>query len=264
MKKQVSLFILFSIAYAFGQDAPNTQKSGKAPKVISICYEAFSLPLALAAQHQRENLSDQDLYNKVVSLLETKEVIQEAFLILRSRSGETATVESVTEYLSPVEFEPADMPTHVDVSFLASETPSQEQSPTTEDPIQAKPIRTEAQKFEINGLQTSVSPTAFEHRNLGITLEIQPTIHRDGQLIELRIAPDHVELIGRISWGQQNAEAQMPEFESQRMNSRKTVIPDQPSFLGTMSRSPNSKTDPDSAQTTWYAFVTPRIISVHP
>ncbi len=43
---------------------------------------------------------------------------------------------------------------------------------------------------------TPATPTAFETRNTGATLEVEPVIDADGVHIDLNIAPQHVEFLG--------------------------------------------------------------------
>ena len=59
-------------------------------KMISLCYETFSLPLADAAAIRREEISDALLYQKLVDGLKKNSVKQETFTITRLRSGERA------------------------------------------------------------------------------------------------------------------------------------------------------------------------------
>jgi hypothetical protein len=54
------------------------------PNNLSICYEAFSLPLALAVQLQRENLADAALYAKIVAEL-GKDTVRQESLITRMK-----------------------------------------------------------------------------------------------------------------------------------------------------------------------------------
>jgi hypothetical protein len=48
----------------------------------------------------------------------------------------------------------------------------------------------------------------------------------------------------------------MPDFDTQRIHTSSTLRLDQPFLLGTISRPPVSKVDPDSSNRVWYAFVT--------
>jgi general secretion pathway protein D len=48
---------------------------------------------------------------------------------------------------------------------------------------------------------TPATPTSFETRNTGVTLEIEPTIDSNNFVIDLRFAPDIVEFEGFVNYG---------------------------------------------------------------
>jgi general secretion pathway protein D len=48
---------------------------------------------------------------------------------------------------------------------------------------------------------TPATPTAFEPRNTGVTLEIEPTLAGNNSVIDLRFAPEIVEFEGFINYG---------------------------------------------------------------
>jgi general secretion pathway protein D len=50
-------------------------------------------------------------------------------------------------------------------------------------------------------MSTPATPTAFEPRNTGVTLEIEPTLGTNGTVIDLRFAPEIVEFEGFINYG---------------------------------------------------------------
>jgi len=85
-----------------------------------------------------------------------------------TKSGQKATIEIVREFLYPSEY---DLP---QVSAAAG--------------AQFTPV-------------VPTSPTAFEMRPLGVTLEVEPTVGPDGYTIELRLAPRVVEFDGFINYG---------------------------------------------------------------
>ena len=105
-------------------------------------------------------------------------------------------------------------------------------------------------------------PDAFETRNTGFTLEIEPTIGGNDKIIDLRFAPDIVTMVERVKWGQGASEAEMPVFESQRLTTALSTRSGVPIFVGTPSRPPVSKQDADSGKRIWFAFVTPTIVKV--
>jgi general secretion pathway protein D len=101
-----------------------------------------------------------------------------------ARSGEKATIEVIREFIYPTEYEPPELPNSVGSngdgggSLLPGGG-------------------TQAQSFPV----TPATPTAFETRNTGVTLEIEPTIGENNYTIDLRFAPEIVEFEGFINYG---------------------------------------------------------------
>lgn len=207
------------------------------PKNLSICYEAFSVPLAMAATLQRSHLADPDLYAKLTSLIEKNEVKQETFTVIRNLSSQKATSESIQEQIYPTEYEAARIP-----NLGAGEEKNKKAAAVV--------------TGQTSGLVAPVTPTAFSTRNVGFTLLIEPTLSADEKSLDLRLIPEHVTLASRSKWGQSLSEVEMPEFESQRINTAVTVKVDRPFLLGTMNPPPATKVESDSAKTVWFAFVT--------
>ena len=48
---------------------------------------------------------------------------------------------------------------------------------------------------------TPATPTAFETRNVGVTLEVEPTVGPDRKFIELSLKPEMVEFEGFVNYG---------------------------------------------------------------
>ena len=104
-----------------------------------------------------------------------------------ARSGQKATIEIIREFIYPTEYEPPELPQSV------------------------------GQGIGNNGIGggggligggggggfpvTPATPTAFETRNTGITLEIEPTIGENDFVIDLRFVPEIVEFEGFINYG---------------------------------------------------------------
>jgi hypothetical protein len=118
-------------------------------------------------------------------------------MICNARSGEKALAESINEFIYPTEYEPLTLPG----SF--------EKSPLTD-----------AQDLE--KLLNFATPTSFETRNLGTTLEIEPTSGADDKIIDLRLAPDMVWHTGETVWLERKdslgniSKIQMPKIYSLR------------------------------------------------
>jgi hypothetical protein len=194
-------------------------------RTISICYEAFSLPLAMAAELQRQQLSDPELYTKLISEIGKESVKQEDFQLLRGRNGGKARSENVSEQIYVIEYD----------------------IPVIEQKKEADPVR----------VSSGASPAAWETRNVGSTLEVETHLSDDSSTVNLRILPELVTLTGYSNWETPSSiGVKMPEFEKQRLDTSAIVTLYKPFLLGTFSRPPNSKIDSDSANRVWFAFVT--------
>jgi len=221
---------------------------------IEVCYESFSLPLSEAAALQRMNLPDSELYTRIVTMVADEKAKQERLSVLRVRAGQKATAESIAEHIYPTEWEPPELPNVVGVQIVedrGKDAPAQ--APNLEK-LSNSPNMVNA----TDNLRTPAMPTAFETRNVGHTLEVEPTLQEDFRTIEMRIAPENVTLAGELLHGQDLAETKSPQFEAQKLSLGVIVKSGMPHLLGTVSRPPMSKVDPDSANTTWFAFVTAR------
>ena len=91
-----------------------------------------------------------------------------------ARSGEKATIEVIREFIYPTEYEPPEIAQGGDSIAGGSGG---------------------------GGGVTPATPTAFETRNTGVTLEIRPVIGENDYTIDLEFAPELVEFEGFINYG---------------------------------------------------------------
>ncbi|MFT5904538.1 MAG: general secretion pathway protein D [Cryomorphaceae bacterium] len=100
-----------------------------------------------------------------------------------SRSGERATIEIIREFIYPTEYEPPELPQSVGVGGgLGGDGNGGNQGGNI---------------FPV----TPATPTAFETRNTGVTLEVEPILGEDGYTIDLTFKPEIVEFEGFINYG---------------------------------------------------------------
>lgn len=95
-----------------------------------------------------------------------------------ARSGQTATIEVIREFIYPTEYEPPELPASIGATggnIAGGAAPSIPVTPAT--------------------------PTAFETKNTGVTLEIEPTIGENDFVIDIRFLPEIVEFEGFINYG---------------------------------------------------------------
>jgi hypothetical protein len=140
-----------------------------------------------------------------------------------ARSGQKAKAESIEEVTYPTEYEAAQLPhkTASDAKEEAGKTP---------------PIPKDS--------AIGPTPTAFETRNLGSTIEIEPILSRDSKHIDLSLSPEIVYHVGNQIWAEWksehgNAPIQMPIFYVVRINTSVVVADGEPMFLAAIS--PKSK-----------------------
>lgn len=123
-----------------------------------------------------------------------------------ARSGQRAKVESVREFIYPTEYDPPEIPSDVTLSGRA--------------------------KSPVTGL----TPTAYETRNIGHTLEIDPVLGADEIMIDLNLAPEIVTLAGYTSWPSAKIEplflAKMPTFYTMKITSQIMLQNGRYGFLG--------------------------------
>ena len=146
--------------------------------------------------------NDGELRQQVAQLIKDGKATILETLLCTSRSGQKATSESVEEFIYPTEYEPAELPNTVHIKD--KEEGDQPTGPRRD-------------------LATGPTPTAFDTRNIGSTLKIEPTLGSDGKLIDLRLVPEIVYHVGNRVWAEWkgehgNSPIQMPTFYSLRIN----------------------------------------------
>jgi general secretion pathway protein D len=139
-----------------------------------------------------------------------------------ARSGQKATIEIIREFIYPTEYEPPELPQQVGANGGQPGLPGVPGTPGI---------------FPV----TPATPTAFETRNTGVTLEIEPTIGDNDFVIDLRFVPEIVEFEGFINYGSPiqspstdalgnpttvtitENRIEMPVFSSRRVNTSLTI-----------------------------------------
>jgi general secretion pathway protein D len=96
---------------------------------------------------------------------------------ITARSGQKATIEVIREFIYPTEYEPPELPQGGGNNNLIGGGGGG------------------------GNIATPATPTAFETKNTGVTLEIEPTIGENDFVIDLRFLPEIVEFEGFINYG---------------------------------------------------------------
>ena len=100
----------------------------------------------------------------------------------------------------------------------------------------------DAEEAKVNrrDFATGPTPTAFETRNVGSTLEIEPTLDVDNTIIDLRMTPEIVYHVGNQVWAEWKGQygdspVQMPTFYVVRLNTSFTLLKGQYLMVGAVS-----------------------------
>ena len=100
-----------------------------------------------------------------------------------TKSGQRAVIEVVREFRYPTQFQPPQIPQTVGAVTNRSDTDIISLGGGSSVPV------------------TPTTPTAFETRNTGVTLEVEPVVGPDGVTIDLNLVPQVVEFEGFINYG---------------------------------------------------------------
>ncbi len=212
------LFFLSGIASAQDPD-PNFDPLGKnvdLQKIIRVQLEFIEMPhpaLTQLMRKPRQSANDESLRANCDDLLKKGEarVIETVSII--TRPGQKGTAESIQEYIFPTEWEPAESAYSV----------TDKEGVTT--------------AYEGTSAPT---PTTFDTINLGTTLEVEPNLGSDHQIIDVRIAPSITYLAGKNHWGKWSREGvdvsvEMPLIYKLQFSTGTTLITGQPQMLAILS-----------------------------
>ncbi len=204
--------------------------TGEAPRMIHVQVEWIELPQEtvtdLLLNHPLKTAAATELRLEVQKLVKagTASVLETQMTV--ARSGEKATTESIAEYIYPTEYEP--------VRGIPETAAAQKAHDEQERELFWPPV-----------------PTSFETRNLGSTLEIEPTSSRDNRIIDLRLAPEFSWQTGRTVWQERKDEngntikIEMPEIYSLHLTTALTLRSGVHSLAGILSpKDQNGRTDP--------------------
>ncbi len=183
-------------------------------EIVEMSHEALTKLLFLAkpatpdATKLRQEVQDMVAKNEA-KVLETQLVV--------TRSGQKGTAESIQEFIYPSEYEPPELP--------------------------SSPGDTKNQQSKLGGVFpfNPATPTAFDTRNVGSTLEVEPTVSQDNRIVEVRVVPELIWHTGNTTWHEGKDQAgnpfkvQMPDFNTLRLNTSVTCISGQYTLAGVLS-----------------------------
>jgi len=179
------------------------------PRHIRVIAEYIELPHTLLTEVMVSEHADSGpkLHARMRTLVKEKQArIMETSIIV-ARPGQKATVESIGEFIAPTEYEPPGS----DLSEFVSTRTTPRLRPET--------------------------PWAFETKNVGVTLEIEPNVGANNKIVDLRMTPELSERLRletwvthRDRWG--DASIRRPTYEELRMSFGITLLANEWGFVG--------------------------------
>jgi hypothetical protein len=182
---------------------------------VEMSHEALTKLLFLAKPASADATKLREQVQEMVARNEA-EVLETQMMV--AKSGRKATSGSHHEFIYPTEYEPPQLAGSFDSSK-----------------------KTDQPKSNVDAPFTPPTPTAFDTRNLGGTLEIEPTVGEGDRLIDLRLEPELAWHTGNTVWhdgkdGFGNpTKIQMPDFYSVRLYTSVICISGQYTLAGVLS-----------------------------
>lgn len=179
---------------------------------VEMSHEALTKLLFLA---KPKSTDATDLRKQVQDMVSKKEAWVIETQIVVSRSGQKATSESIHEFIYPTEYQPSSM---------------EKKAKDTLDKAALSP-------FPCN----PAMPTAYETRNIGSTLEVEPTLGEDNKTIDLGFLPEISSHTGNTAWHEGRDtngnpfKIAMPDFHILRISTAITCLNSQYTLAGVVS-----------------------------
>lgn len=186
-----------------------------APRMIRVQAEFIEMPHATFTRlmaKPRTSTNDTDLRAECAKLIESGEAQIIESLSVNAVPGQTATSETIREFIYPTEYEPSTFPSQVPPNL------------------------------EISGFVGGppAPPQAFDTKNTGSTFEVEAQIDANLPIVELRFTPTLVHHTGQDVWGvwERNGvkvETSMPRFYILSVKTGVSVAAGQPHMVAGLS-----------------------------
>jgi hypothetical protein len=185
------------------------------PKVIRVHTEFIELPQATYTKLMSKpstSANDTQLREECAKLISKGEARMLESMCVTAFPGQSATSESIAEYIYPTEYNPGEFPTEINGEGVALDSP----------------------------LGSPPNPTSFETKNTGSTLEVEAQIDQNGSLVELRFTPTLIYLEDMVNYGAEKISGAagpvlMPQFYVLSVKTGATLVGGQPTMVSVLS-----------------------------
>ena len=213
-KPLLRLFTFACVAVGIASHAQEHNKTSesKAEPQLAMLFEYFEVDHRVANKLIREYspkaANAKGLRDKLAAMVQGGEATLAETVWLRSRSGQRAKSESIRETIYPTEYDPPEIPNTLGVIPNPMKVKAGEKA--NAQPV-VPPLSVAGSSGNPEILMTSATPTAFEARNVGTTVEVDPVLEEGGKLATISMAPEMISFEGldfyikpeskNVAWG---------------------------------------------------------------
>lgn len=200
----------------------------ESPRILRVHVEFIEMPhetLTKLMQPVREGADDTKLRAEVGELVAKGEASIIETSVGMSRSGQRSNFESVREFMYPTEY----------MEVGAAEEKEVEKGAGGE-------VQSDHRGARIIG-------TAFETRNLGTTVEVEPTLGENNKIVDMRLTPEITYHVVNETWtewkdSKGDASVKLPAIYTLRVNTATTLEVGKPQMIAALSpKGENGVTD---------------------
>ena len=175
---------------------------------VEVRIEIFDLPTLRMIQLLDEKMSAEQLRKDVLDLVVKEEGQVVEVVLVHTEAGLSATVEGICETIYPTEYEPpGGFPNLRKMQAEAKALVEEGSSDEKLSPLEAF----------VDQLAGDATPTAFETRNLGTTVEVLvKSVVEEKGVWDISLSPEIVAFVGERSW--MGGTVKMPIFTCWRTN----------------------------------------------
>ncbi len=198
--------LLIPLAGCKKEEVPPVVKPQR-PINIHLEAQVFRLPRSVAVTQvfdQPKNTDYSAVLKQVQALVADKKAVLVATPSVTTANGNRTVVESILEHRYPTEFQAPQIPQQMG----AAEPSPKKTTTTTKTTTTSVTVETKS-AFPV----TPTTPTAFETRNVGITLECEPVYAKEFDMISFQVAIQTTSFQGSIKYpGENGSEVEQPIF----------------------------------------------------
>jgi hypothetical protein len=177
-------------------DSARPEGGSSVPPNVEMELTFYSLDREAARQILSEGFQGEHCYDAVKALADKHEAKLERLTVLKTNPGQRALVEEVNEMQYATEF-----------GMFSSGTDTMSD-------------------------EAVVQPKSFQTRNLGLTLEVEPSVDPSGKRVDINMVPDLVSDAGDLRTPGVEAEPQ-PVFETRKITTEIATLAGEQTFIGT-------------------------------